>query len=192
MGSEPQGLSSYSDRELVWRSQAGDTDAFGLLVTRHQDRIFNAVVRFCGNAEDAQDITQRAFVNAFRKIREFKGESAFTTWMYRIAFNQAVSFLRESRRQGLPAGSGSGMEPVDDRRPGDRIESEENRAKVQEALNRLSSDDRRIIILKELEDRSYDQIAEVLRVPVGTVRSRLFRARQALKQELKLVIGTSP
>jgi RNA polymerase sigma-70 factor (ECF subfamily) len=175
------------DRELLERARRGDGDAFGLLVVRHQDRIYTAVLRFCGDAEDARDIVQRAFLNAWRRIDSFKGDSAFSTWMYRIAFNESVSFRREGGRlrQVEP-----GAEPADDRRPGDRLDSDENRAKVQEALGRLDPDDRKIIILKELDERSYDEIAEILEIPKGTVRSRLFRAREALREELKIVLKT--
>jgi RNA polymerase sigma-70 factor (ECF subfamily) len=178
-----------SDRDLVRRAQRGDLDAFNRLVTRHQDKIFNAVFRFCGNYEDACDITQRAFINAFRKVAEFEGDSAFTTWMYRIAFNQSVSFRRETGRQRSVSLFGKDdemvVEPAVPPAHDERMESQENQRKVQQALNQLDDDDRRIIVLKDLEDRSYDDIAAILDIPKGTVRSRLHRARLALKEKLK-------
>ena len=181
-----------ADRDLVDRARKGDRDAFSFLVVRHQDRIYTAVLRFCGDAEDARDIVQRAFLNAWRRLDAFKGDSAFTTWMYRIAFNESVSFRREGGRRKLVALQGRdgepGPEPADDRRPSDRLESEEGKGKVQEALNQLDPDERKILILKELEDRSYDEIAEILEIPKGTVRSRLFRAREALREKLKVLM----
>jgi len=186
-------LAGLPDRQLVERSQGGDVDAFRTLVQRHQDRIYTAVLRFCGNAEDANDIVQRAFINAYRKVKEFKGDSAFSTWMYRIAFNQSVSFRRENARHQAPSIYGKddelAVEPSEERDPGGRMEIEESRRKVQEALLKLDPEDRKIIVLKDIEDRSYEEIAGVLEIPKGTVRSRLFRARQALKEVLKTHLG---
>lgn len=180
------------DRELVDRARRGDRDAFGTLVVRHQDRLYTAVLRFCGDAEDARDIVQRAFVNAWRRLESFKGDSAFSTWMYRIAFNESVSFRREGGRRKHVSLSGddadSRPEPTDDRRPADRLESSESCAQVQEALNQLDPEERKILILKELEDRSYDDIADILGIPKGTVRSRLFRAREALRERLRVMM----
>ncbi|HEX7896260.1 MAG TPA: sigma-70 family RNA polymerase sigma factor [Planctomycetota bacterium] len=182
------------DRELVARCQLGEADAFNELVNRHQDRVYAAVTRFCGNGEDAADVVQRAFINAYRKISEFKGDAAFSTWIYRIAFNQAISFRRENRRPSisLHAKDEDGLiaEPVDDRAPGESMETEETRKKVQQALERLEEEDRQIIILKDLQGHSYDEIAAILEVPKGTVRSRLHRARMELKEKLKPILGT--
>jgi RNA polymerase sigma-70 factor (ECF subfamily) len=109
--------------------------------------------------------------------------------MYRIAFNESVSFRREGgRRKHASLDTESNPDPADDRRPGDRLESSENCAQVQEALNQLDPEERKILILKELEDRSYDDIAEILGIPKGTVRSRLFRARESLRERLKAIL----
>ncbi len=184
-----------NDRELVVRAQRGDADAFNLLVTRHQDRIFNAVFRFCGNHEDACDITQRAFINAYRKLPEFKGDSAFSTWMYRIAFNQSISFRREGGGRKAVSIHGKEedfiVEPEVVHNPGERLETQEHQKTVQRALLLLEEGDRRIIVLKDLEDRSYDEIADVLDIPKGTVRSRLHRARLELREKLKAFLGTA-
>ncbi len=183
-----------SDRDLVFRAQSGDADAFSILVTRHQDRIFNAVFRFCGNHEDACDVTQRAFINAHRKLAEFKGDSAFSTWMYRIAFNQSVSFRREGGRQRAVSIHGKEedyvVEPAVEHNPTERMEAQEHQKQVQRGLLMLEEQDRRIIILKDLEDRSYDDIASILDIPKGTVRSRLHRARLELRDKLKSFMGT--
>jgi len=177
-----------ADRELVDRARRGDGDAFGLLVVRHQDRIYTAVLRFCGDAEDARDIVQRAFLNAWRRLESFKGDAAFSTWMYRIAFNESVSFRREGGRRRLAPLTESAPEPADDRRPGDRLDSAEARGQVQQALSLLDPDERKIIILKELDGRSYDEIAEIMEIPKGTVRSRLFRAREVLRDRLRIIL----
>ena len=188
------GLKDLPDRELVVRCQRQDPDAFSELVHRHQDRIYAAVARFCGNDEDACDITQRAFINAYRKIQEFKGDSAFSTWIYRIAFNQAISFRRENRRSSVSIYSTKDeeliAEPAEDPNPGERLESLETQKKVQQALDLLDEGDRQIILLKDLQGHSYDEIAAIMQIPKGTVRSRLHRARLELKSKLKSYIGT--
>ncbi len=190
----PMAYRDLPDRELVARCQLGEAAAFNELVTRHQDRVYAAVTRFCGNAEDAADVVQRAFINAYRKLGEFKGDAAFSTWIFRIAFNQAISFRRENRRPSVSihAKDEDGLiaEPVDERGPGESMESAETQRKVQQALERLDEEDRKIIILKDLQGHSYDEIAEILQVPKGTVRSRLHRARMDLKEKLKPILGT--
>lgn len=187
-------MKELPDRELVQRAKQGSLEAFNELVVRHQEKIFNAVYRFCSNWDDACDITQRAFINAFRKISEFKGDSAFTTWMYRIAFNQSVSFRRESGRQKAVSlytkDDEMVREPAYEENPGERMESDDSRRKVQQALGLLEEEDRQIIILKDLQNYSYDEIAAVLDIPKGTVRSRLHRARLELRAKLKSFVGT--
>ncbi|MBI2930850.1 MAG: sigma-70 family RNA polymerase sigma factor [Planctomycetes bacterium] len=182
------------DRELVARAQQGDVEAFNILVLRYQDRIYNAVFRFCGNHEDASDVTQRAFINAYRKLSEFKGDAAFSTWMYRIAFNQSVSLRREGGHRRAVSIYGKDddlvVEPEVNHNPTGRMETEESRRQVQRALLMLAAEDRRIIVLKDLEDRSYEEIAAILDVPKGTVRSRLHRARLELREKLKSFMGT--
>jgi RNA polymerase sigma-70 factor (ECF subfamily) len=187
-------LRELPDRELVLLCQRHESAAFNELVVRHQDRIFGAIARFCGNAEDAADIAQRAFINAFRKISEFKNDSAFSTWIYRIAFNQAISFRRENRRPALSIDASKdderGVEPSVDVNPTEKLEGEETQKKVQQALELLEEGDRQIILLKDLQGHSYEEIAAVLQIPKGTVRSRLHRARLELKAKLKSYMGT--
>jgi len=186
-------LRDLPDRELVLLCQKSNPDAFAELVGRHQDRIYSAISRFCGNAEDASDITQRAFINAFRKISEFKGDAAFSTWIYRIAFNQAISFRRENKRAPVSIYSKDDdllTEPAAEPNPTENLESQETQRKVQQALDLLEDGDRQIILLKDLQGASYDEIADILQIPKGTVRSRLHRARLELKAKLKSFIGT--
>ncbi len=186
----PDPLESEPDPDLVSRARSGHADAFRILVERHQDKLYSAVLRFCGDATDAEDILQRAFVNAWRKLPDFQGDSAFSTWMFRIAFNQAVSFRREGARHRRPSldatdGEGRGIEPAVHSDPSDGPVADDERRRVLRALDALDPGDRGILVLKDLEDKPYAEIAEILGIPVGTVRSRLFRARQALKEILK-------
>ncbi len=192
-GAPAGGFRDLPDRELVKLCQDGRARAFDELVARHQDRVFNLVYRFCGNHEDACDVTQRALINAFRKIGEFKGDAAFSTWLYRIAFNQSVSFRREQKHRALSLTSKEGEplhEPADPSSPTEGLESDETRRKVQQALDLLDESDRQVILLKDIQGCSYDEIASVLKIPKGTVRSRLHRARLELKAKLKPLIGT--
>jgi RNA polymerase sigma-70 factor, ECF subfamily len=189
----PAELRELPDRELVVRCQRNESRAFDELVARHQDRVYTAVTRFCGNAEDAADIVQRAFINAFRKIQEFKGDSAFSTWIYRIAFNQAISFRRENKRNAVSIYQKEDdkvVEPAVESNPTEKLEGEETQKKVQQALEMLEEGDRQIILLKDLQGHSYDEIASIMQIPKGTVRSRLHRARLELKSKLKPYIGT--
>ena len=186
--SDVPALRELPDRELVLRCQRSEAGAFDELVARHQDRIYTAVARFCGNQEDAADIAQRAFINAFRKIQEF------STWLYRIAFNQAISFRRENRRTTVSIYSSKDdekvVEPAVESSPTEKLEGEETQKKVQQALDLLEEGDRQIILLKDLQGHSYDEIAQIMQSPKGTVRSRLHRARLELKAKLKSYIGT--
>jgi RNA polymerase sigma-70 factor (ECF subfamily) len=133
------------------------------------------------------------FINAFRKIQEFKGDSAFSTWIYRIAFNQAISFRRENKRTAVSIYAKDDdkvVEPAVESNPTEKLEGEETQKKVQQALEMLEEGDRQIILLKDLQGHSYDEIASIMQIPKGTVRSRLHRARLELKSKLKSYIGT--
>jgi RNA polymerase sigma-70 factor (ECF subfamily) len=176
------------DASLIDSTLAGDTEAFGRLVERYQDRLYNALVRFLGSAEDARDVTQDTFLQALTKLRTFRRESAFYTWLYRIGFNLAMS----SRRRTKPCVSIDrlqrevGAEPSDNGAPPDRNLLQADRAvKVQLALGRLAEEQRQVVVLREIDECSYEAMAEILEVPIGTVRSRLFRARMQLKEHLE-------
>lgn len=177
------------DRRLIAECLAGRTTAFGELVRQYQDRLFNAVVRVVDSAEDAADVVQDAFLNAYQSLNSFKGDSEFFTWLYRIAFNAAIS-LRRKKKAVLSFDGGderATSEPVDPSeftRPGVALERSEEDAQLLAALNRLSAEHRTVLVLKELEGQKYEDIAEVLDVPIGTVRSRLHRARMELRDLL--------
>jgi RNA polymerase sigma-70 factor (ECF subfamily) len=181
-----------TDGELVEAALAGDRDAFGDLVVRYQDRLFNTLVRILGSREDAADAAQDAFVQAYAKLESFRGASQFYTWLYRIAMNVALS--RRRRRRPVAsvdaAKESLGEEPVDaaDGPEADAL-SRERAEQVQAALGHLGDQQRKILVLREMEGFSYESIADILELPVGTVRSRLFRARLQLRERLRSMWG---
>lgn len=181
-----------TDAALVEASRGGDRDAFGDLIGRYQDRLFNTMVRIAGNRDDAADAVQDAFVQAYVKLDSFRGDSQFFTWLYRIAMNVVLTRRRRRRpNQSLDAGKeAAGDEPMDHAPPpDDRLLADERAQQVQSALAELGDQHRKILVLREMEGCSYEAIAEILELPVGTVRSRLFRARMQLRDRLKTLWG---
>jgi RNA polymerase sigma-70 factor (ECF subfamily) len=180
------------DRRLIDECLKGRTAAYGELVRRYQDRLFNAVYRLLDNTEDAQDVVQEAFVSAYQSLLGFKGDSLFFTWLYRIAMNAAISHRRKQKvTVSLETGSKNELviDPVDEsvhNQPSDRIEQKEEETRLADGLSRLSPEHRAVLILKDIEGQKYEEIAEILCVPVGTVRSRLHRARL----ELRVILET--
>jgi RNA polymerase sigma-70 factor (ECF subfamily) len=193
--SDPQRLSRWmsvnaDDHRLIAECLAGKTSAFGVLVQRYQDRLYNTVFRMVGNGDDALDIVQDAFLNAYQSLESFKGDALFFTWLYRIAMNRAIS-QRRKKRHLVPidsAGEGRSLEPSDpseDNQPGHALEQAEEEQRLYRALSRLSVEHRTVLVLKELEGQKYEVMAETLGVPVGTIRSRLHRARLELRDLLE-------
>jgi RNA polymerase sigma-70 factor (ECF subfamily) len=179
------------DAQLIDEALAGQSVAFGQLVTRYQDRLYNALVHVIGSADEARDVVQDAFVQAFLKLASFHRASAFYTWLYRIAFNLAIS--RRRRRRPMvsveQSREASGQEPMArDGAPSERLERQERVGQVQAALAAMSEEHRAVLVLREMDGLCYDTIAEVLELPVGTVRSRLHRARLELREQLKEVL----
>ena len=179
------------DAQLIDETLAGQSMAFGQLVTRYQDRLFNTVVHVVGCHEEARDVVQEAFVQAFMKLDTFQRSAAFYTWLYRIALNMAIS--RQRRRKPMAsveqAREVTGIEPVGrDGAPAERIEQQERVQQVQQALAAVGEEHRAVLVLREIEGRAYEEIAEILDLPIGTVRSRLHRARAELRQQLKEVL----
>lgn len=176
------------DAQLIDQSLSGDSAAFGQLVRKYQDRLYNTLVHLMGRREEAEDVVQEAFVQAYVKLESFKGHSAFYTWLYRIAFNTAISHQRKKKVEVSVDQSReqSGTEPIDTGdAPDERMEREERVGLVRRALDALSDQHRAILVLREMEGCCYETIAEVLELPIGTVRSRLHRARLQLRDELK-------
>lgn len=182
------------DQELITECLAGDGDAFGRLVVRYQNRLYNTLVGVLGSAEDARDVAQDAFVHAFQKLGTFRGQSAFYSWLFRIAVNAAVSQKRKKRRTVTSidaARETAGLEPVDphpDSHPSRSLELTERQALVRQGLAQLSEEFRTVLVLKEIEGMKYDEIAEMIDCPIGTVRSRIHRARIELKQKLEVLL----
>jgi RNA polymerase sigma-70 factor (ECF subfamily) len=179
------------DQRLIADCLQGRTAAFGELVLRYQDRLFNTVYRLLDNAEDAQDVVQDAFIHAYQSLNAFKGDSLFYTWLYRIAVNTAISWKRKRRmvlRLKLDSDDGTSMEPQDvsaNHRPGYALEQAEEERRIHEALQRVSAEHRAVLILKDMEGQKYEVMADILNVPIGTIRSRLHRARLELREVLE-------
>jgi RNA polymerase sigma-70 factor, ECF subfamily len=180
------------DQQLIRQASAGDTTAYGALVRKYQDRLCTSLLSICGTLHEAEDVAQEAFVQAYIKLDKFAGHSAFYTWLYRIAFNAAISRKRRRREEQSVDHSRDqfGVEPLDDGEAADaRVLRRERAVQVRQALNQLSEEHRTIIVLREIDGRDYDAISEVLDLPVGTVRSRLHRARLQLKEQLEAIMG---
>ena len=178
------------DSLLIRQCLQGSTAAFGELIRRYQDRLFNTVYRLLDNAEDAQDVVQDSFLNAYQNLGSFKGDSQFFTWLYRIAMNTAITLKRKQRATVSLSGEhgDGGIDPVDGSeqiQPELELERRERARTLQDALNRLTPEHRAVLVLKEIEGEKYEVIAEILDVPVGTIRSRLHRARA----ELRMLLG---
>jgi len=173
-----------NDEQLIEQTLNGNRDAFGELVTKYQVRLYNTMIQVVGSTEDAYDVAQEAFLQAYLRLDTFRKSSKFYTWLYRIAFNVAMGMRRSRKiRAWNDTVSQELAENVEDhsRRPEEHLISKENIQFVQDSLNELDNEFRTVIVLRELEDFSYEEIAEITEVPVGTVRSRLHRARGMLK-----------
>ena len=179
------------DAECVKRVQRGDTQSFEILVRRHQKTTFNLIYRFLGDYDEATETAQEVFLSAYSSIQQFRGDANFATWLYRIAFNHASS-RRKSLNSKLQRHVALEDEVVADcsADPETSAERREIQQCVQQALNSLNRDDAQIILLRDLQDVRYEDIAETLDVPVGTVKSRLHRARQALRASLAPYFST--
>lgn len=185
------GTAVKDDLHLIREALGGDSSAFGLLVRKYQDRLFNTLVHVTGSREEAEDIAQDAFVQAFVKLDKFQAQSAFYTWLYRIAFNLAISRKRRKRPQASLDGrrDAGAPEPTDGgETAAGRLMREERAEQIRTALAELSEDYRSILVLRELDGCCYETIGEILDLPVGTVRSRLHRARVQLRDQLKHVL----
>lgn len=181
------------DQELVARVQQGDKSAFDLLVRKYQHKIAKLVSRYVYDRAEVEDVTQEAFIKAYRAMAGFRGESAFYTWLYRIAINTAKNYLVSQGRR-LPTSDIDAEEAeTAEEAPGLReiatpehsILTNEIAQTVMKAMNALPEDLRTAITLREIDGLSYDEIATVMDCPIGTVRSRIFRAREAIDKELK-------
>lgn len=185
-------VSAVDDNQLIEAALAGNSAAFGELVRKYQDRLYNTMTHLTRSSEDARDVVQDAFVKAFVKLESFQRSSGFYTWLYRIAFNTAMSQQRRRRpMQSVDGRSDCGQEVLDPGAgPSDRLEKEELALQVRAALEALSDEHRTVLVLRDIDGCDYAAMAEMLNVPIGTVRSRLHRARLELRDQLKHVLQT--
>ncbi len=196
-GPMPSGQTiAFEDQALIDRCRQGEIQAFGLLVAKYQDRIFNLVRRMCSRQADAEELAQEVFLRAMERLDQFRGHSQFYTWLFRIAANLVLSHRRKAGRvQILPLGNREDCEPggmtalrsaagSQDAGPEAAAVSAETTRLVAEALERLDEEHRVIVILRDMEDMDYAAIAAILDVPIGTVKSRLHRARTLLREKL--------
>ncbi len=183
-----------SERALIQRCKDGDPGAFDELVSRYEKRVFNFAYRITGNYHDAWDVAQEAFLRVFHSIHTFRGDAVFTTWIYRIITNVYLDERKKSKshRQtsldeyiDLEENSVSRQIEDDGPAPDEIVENRERDRVVQEAINSLPEYQRMIVTLYHMQHRSYEEIAEILQLPIGTVKSRLNRARQALQEKLE-------
>ena len=186
-----------NDQALVERVQQGDKRAFDALVLKYQSRVVKVITRYLRDPVEAMDLAQEAFIKAYRALPNFRGESAFYTWLYRIAINTAKNHVvaqgRRPPMDDVEAGEAEfydGPSALKDTSTPERIAlRDEIERVVFEAIEALPEDLRTAITLRELEDMSYEEIAEVMNCPIGTVRSRIFRAREAIDKKLKPLMG---
>ncbi len=202
----PAGVSRHAI-DLLQKAQAGDRGAYGEIVTAYQDRLFNSVVRLVGDREEARDITQEAFTRGLEKVGSFRGDASPYTWLFRIAVNLAISQLRKVQRNrvfSLDHVPSSNGKPADDTQasslidrvarsqetdPAQQAEDRERDEHVLAALGRLDAEYRAVLVMRDIDGFDYQQMADILGLPLGTLKSRLFRARLALRDELKSYFG---
>lgn len=189
------------DLKYVLLCQKGETDAFEVLVERHQKKMLNIAYRLTGNYDEACDITQEAFVSAYKSIKTFKGEAKFSTWLYRIVVNYSKNRLKQmsvlNKREGLCIDDPEeqrqeatlNQSVINDDHPGTQIEMREREYHVRKCITSLDDEYREVLVLRDIQGFSYDEIKDILKIPDGTVKSRLSRARNALKDCLTKVMG---
>ncbi len=188
------------DRQLVARAQRGDKQAFSLLVEKYQRKLARLLSRFIRDPAEVEDVTQEAFIKAYRALPAFRGDSAFYTWLYRIGINTAKNYLMAIGRRAptsteVEAEEAEGFEEGEQLRdintPESVLLSKEIAETVNATIEKLPEELRKAIQMREIEGMSYEDIAQAMDCPIGTVRSRIFRAREAIAEQLRPLLGTS-
>jgi len=189
------------DQRLVERVQRGDKQAFGLLVSKYQRKLMRLLSRLIRDAGEVEDVAQETFIKAYRALPSFRGDSAFYTWLYRIGINTAKNYLVSQGRRA-PTSTGFDSEEAESFEEGEQLRdintpermllSKQIGETVESAMQALPEELRTAIVLRELEGLSYEEIAGIMDCPIGTVRSRIFRAREAIADRLKPLLDTSP
>jgi RNA polymerase sigma-70 factor (ECF subfamily) len=183
---------NLAEQELIGQVLSGDSAAFGEIVERHEDRLYNTIYRLVGSADDARDLLQDTFVKAYEKLDDFRGGSSLYTWLFRIAVNTSLSHRRRRKwvQMGAPAGDddpnpGNAVADTAAVDPADPLIAAETETLVQEAINSLDDEHRTVVVLRDIQHCDYHEIADILEVPPGTVKSRLHRARMMLRERLE-------
>ncbi len=188
------------DRQLVQRAQRGDKRAFELLVEKYQRKLARLLSRFIRDPAEVEDVTQEAFIKAYRALPAFRGDSAFYTWLYRIGINTAKNYLMAMGRRAPTSteveaedaeGFDEGEQLRDINTPESLLLSNEIAETVNSTIEKLPEELRKAIQMREIEGMSYEDIAQAMNCPIGTVRSRIFRAREAIAEQLRPLLGTS-
>lgn len=185
------GVISTREQALIEKCLGGEVDAFGDLIEPYQDRLFNTLFRLVGRREDAAELLQEAMVRAFRGLKSYQGDASFYTWLYRIAINVALTNQRKQRlrmvsTEGLSDNQRFDLADTEERnQPANNLEMEERRELIQQALETVPESYRAVLVMKDIDGLKYEEIAEILDIPVGTVRSRLHRARNEMRDRLK-------
>ena len=188
------------DQQLVERAQRGDKHAFELLIIKYQRRLARLISRFVRDGTEVEDVTQEAFIKAYRALPGFRGESAFYTWLYRIGINTAKNYLLAFKRR-VPTTTIFDSDEAENfeeasllrevNTPENELMSKQVVNVVNSSLEQLPDDLRIALTLREIEGLSYEEIADVMNCPIGTVRSRIFRAREAIAENLRPLLGTN-
>ncbi len=197
MASDEKIQKASSDEALVKRVQQGDVNAYNILVIKYQHKVAQIISKFVGNSADVNDVAQEAFIKAYKAINNFRGESSFYTWLYRIVVNAAKTYLESnSKRKNHIDVDSEEFQSIDSQgvltskeTPDKIIESQELQQVILSAMKELPEELRQAIMLREVEGMSYEDMADLLQIPIGTVRSRIFRARQFIEEKMSKFAG---